>query len=298
MKYGGFERSNLFEELSFAAGLRSFFCAIINQMKKKLLISLFLIALFLVLLFFGLKDKEEEIELIFFDVGQGDSIYIEIGETFQVLIDGGPDAKVLEKLSNEMPFYDRDIELIVLTHPDSDHLYGLLEVLRNYNVKRILWTGFKTETADWQEWKELIGEEGSDIILAKSGQKIVLSQESFLEIIHPLEELGEDSNDTSIAGFLKIKEHSILLTGDISGKKEKELLERYNLKADLLKISHHGSKTSSTEEFLEEVSPKKAIISVGVNKWGHPSEEVLKRLENFGIEVLLTKESGDIKFTY
>ena len=205
MKYGGFERSNLFEELSFAAGLRSFFCAIINQMKKKLLISLFLIALFLVLLFFGLKDKEEEIELIFFDVGQGDSIYIEIGETFQVLIDGGPDAKVLEKLSNEMPFYDRDIELIVLTHPDSDHLYGLLEVLRNYNVKRILWTGFKTETADWQEWKELIGEEGSDIILAKSGQKIVLSQESFLEIIHPLEELGEDSNDTSIAGFLKIK---------------------------------------------------------------------------------------------
>lgn len=298
MKYGGFERSNLFEELSFAAGLRSFFCAIINQMKKKLLISLFLIALFLVLLFFGLKDKEEEIELIFFDVGQGDSIYIEIGETFQVLIDGGPDAKVLEKLSNEMPFYDRDIELIVLTHPDSDHLYGLLEVLRNYNVKRILWTGFKTETADWQEWKELIGEEGSDIILAKSGQKIVLSQESFLEIIHPLEELGEDSNDTSIAGFLKIKEHSILLTGDISGKKEKELLERYNLKADLLKIAHHGSKTSSTEEFLEEVSPKKAIISVGVNKWGHPSEEVLKRLENFGIEVLLTKESGDIKFTY
>ena len=88
------------------------------------------------------------------------------------------------------------------------------------------------------------------------------------------------------------------MTGDISGKKEKELLERYNLKADLLKISHHGSKTSSTEEFLEEVSPKKAIISVGVNKWGHPSEEVLKRLENFGIEVLLTKESGDIKFTY
>jgi len=110
------------------------------------------------------------LEVGFFDVGQGDAIFIETPDGFQVLIDGGPDLTVLEKLGKEMPFYDREIDLIILTHPEHDHLFGLLEVLKRYEIKNILWTGIIRDTAEWEEWKRLIGEEGAEIKIAQAGQ--------------------------------------------------------------------------------------------------------------------------------
>jgi len=243
------------------------------------------------------EESKAKIELIFFDVGQGDSIYLEIDKNFQVLIDGGPDDAVLEKLGKEMPFYDKDIEMIVLTHPDSDHLFGLLEVLRNYNVKNVLWTGAEKETGDFLEWKKLIKEEKANIFLARPGQKIIFPEDIYFEIIRA----GKDEkeiNDTSIVGFLKAKDAILLLAGDISQKIEKQLAQDFDLKADILKIAHHGSKTSSCPEFIEEVSPSEAVISVGDNKWGHPAEEILQMLENLGINVLITKNLGDIKYNF
>jgi competence protein ComEC len=237
------------------------------------------------LIVYGNKD----LKVIFFDVGQGDSILIEKGD-YQVIIDGGPDLTVLEKLGQEMPFYDRTIELMILTHPDHDHLFGLLEVLNRYEVNNILWTGYEKDTAEFKEWERLIQKEGANIIIAESDQKIDLSEDIYL-YIHFVDIDVKDSNDSSIIASLVFDEVSFLFAGDVSSKIEKQL----NIDADVLKIAHHGSKTSSCLEFVETVSPDMAVISVGENSYGHPSEEVLQRLKQFGIQVLITKELGDIK---
>ncbi|MBZ9577735.1 MBL fold metallo-hydrolase [Patescibacteria group bacterium] len=235
------------------------------------------------------------LEVVFFDVGQGDAIFVETPDRHQVLIDGGPDLTVLEKLAKEMPFYDRSIDLIILTHPEHDHFFGLLEVLKRYEVKNILWTGIIRDTAEWEEWEKLIRKEGADIIIAEADQKIDLSENIYLSILYPFENLEgqefKNSNDTSIVAELVFNNVSFLFTGDISKKIEKQLI----VDSDILKVAHHGSKTSSCLEFLEAVSPEVAVISVGENNWNHPHPEVLANLNQFGIQVLITKELGDIK---
>jgi len=244
--------------------------------------------------------SNNKLQVVFFDVGQGDSIYIETPNKFQVLIDGGPDLKVLEGLSREMPFYDRTIDLIILSHPDHDHIFGLLEVLKRYKVKNILWTGVIKETAEYEEWVKLIKQEKANIMLAKAGQEIILQKEPliYFKILYPFESLenqkAEDSNDTSIVAKLVYNDKSFLFVGDISCKIEKQLSD---VDVDILKVGHHGSNNSSCQEFIERVSPKTAVVSVGENKWGHPSDEVLQRLKQFGIDVLITKELGDIKIS-
>ena len=258
----------------------------------------------LVIIPFLVKELgSSDFEVVFFDVGQGDSIYIEADNNFQILVDGGPTSAVLEKLAQEMPFYDRTIELIVLTHPDHDHLFGLLEVLKAYEVKNILWTGIVKDTEKHKEWVKLIDQEKANIIIAQAGQKIAFPPGSdlggFLLVLHPFESLEgkeeKDVNNTSIVAKLVFKNKSFLLTGDISSKIEKQLI---GVKADILKAAHHGSNTSTCEKFIKAVDPGIAIICVGENKWGHPSEEVLQRLRNFGIDILTTKEAGDIKFSF
>lgn len=248
--------------------------------------------------------KKDKPEVIFFDVGQGDSIYIEMPGDFQVLIDGGPSSSVLEKLGEEMPFYDRTIEMVVLTHPDHDHLFGLLEVLKAYKIENILWTGVVDDTANYKEWIELVKEEQAQIIIAKAGERIILQKEplAYLNILYPFESLEgrefESFNDTSVVLELKFENSSFLFTGDISDKVEKQLIEKYgSLESKVLKVAHHGSKTSSSSDFIEIVNPATAVISVGKNSYGHPAQEVLQRLEQFGIQVLITKELNDIKFS-
>lgn len=237
------------------------------------------------------------LEVVFFDVGQGDAIFIETPERFQVLIDGGPDLTVLEKLGKEMPFYDRTIDLIILTHPEHDHYFGLFEVLKRYKVENILWTGIIRDTAEYQEWMKLLEKEGAEIRIAEAGQKIIFQEDPliFMEILHPFENLtGKETkytNDTSIVAELVFGDVSFLFTGDISKKIEKQL----NVDSDILKVAHHGSKTSSCLEFIEAVSPDIAVISVGENRWNHPHPEVLANLNQFGIQVLITRELGDIK---
>jgi len=242
------------------------------------------------------------LEVVFFDVGQGDAIFIETPERFQVLIDGGPDLAVLEKLGQETPFYDRTIDLIILTHPEHDHLFGLLEVLKRYEVKNILWTGIIRDTAEWEEWKRLIEQEGADIIITEAGQRIVLQKEPliYLDILYPFENLENKetkyTNNTSIVANLVFEDVSFLFTGDIEKEVERKLVEQnVDLYSDILKVAHHGSKTSSCLEFLEIVSPELAVISVGENNYGHPHPDVLANLEKFDIQVLITKELGDIK---
>jgi len=247
--------------------------------------------------------KVRFLEVIFFDVGQGDAGFIETPQRHQILIDGGPGSVILEKLGKSMPFYDRTIDLIILTHPEFDHLSGFNEVLKKYRVENILWTGIVRDTAEYKEWKKLIEEEKAKIFIAKAGQKILWESETnnYMEVLYPFENLEgkvlEDSNNTSIISKLVFGENSFLFTGDSYKDLERDLIEKgANIDSDVLKIAHHGSKTSSSEEFIAKVSPEIAVISVGrENKYGHPHQEVLDTLTKYGIRILRTDENGDIK---
>jgi len=274
--------------------------------KKKEKISYFLIGVLFLLNIFAWEvvfnlSGPRYLEVIFFDVGQGDAIFIETPARQQVLVDGGPNSRILEKLSKEMPFYDRTLDLIILTHPEKDHLAGLLEVLKRYKIKSILWTGVVRDTAEWKEWTDLIGKERAQIKIAEAGERIVFETrepEIYIDILNPKEKMEgveiKDSNDSSIVGRLVVDSRSLLLTGDISAKIEKILSEE-KIDSDVLKVAHHGSKYSSSEDFLKMVLPAAAVITVGENSYGHPTLEVLQRLQNFGINILRTDEDGDIK---
>jgi len=244
-------------------------------------------------------NKPQLLEVIFLDIGQGDAIFIETPQQHQILIDGGPSSKILEKLGKNLPFWDRTIDLVILTHPEKDHLSGLIEVLKRYKIENILWTGIKRDTPEYNEWLKLIKKEGAKIFIAKAGQKIV-AQKSIFQILNPSENLeGEtikNSNDTSIVIKLVFGENSFLFTGDISKSVEKKFLnEKVDIDSDVLKVGHHGSKTSSSEDFLAVVSPIISVISSGKNNsYGHPHQEVLDTLGRYG-RILRTDLDGDIK---
>lgn len=265
-------------------------------MKKNVIILLTLLFLNVSVLFFVFHFSSACLEVSFFDVGQGDSIFIETPEEHQILIDGGPDyTKVLEGLSSEMPFWDKEIDLMVLSHPESDHMTGLLSVLENYKVDNILWTGIEKEGNKFETWKRMIEEEGANVYFARAGERIIMN-DSVLEILHPEESLKgkwfDDSNDTAVVLRLSYRGSSFLFTGDISSRAEKEL---NGADCDILKVAHHGSKYSTSSEFLSEASPLLAVIQVGKNSYGHPTEEVLTRLNNFDIKILRNDIDGDIK---
>ena len=249
-------------------------------------------------------SKPKTLEIWFFDVGQGDAIFIQTPQKHQILIDGGPDAQILEKLSLVMPFYDKSIDLIILSHPESDHMAGLIKALKAYKIDYILWTGIVRDTAEFKQWQKAIKQEieqGAQIKIAQAGQKIISSR-TVLEVLHPFESLEsqkfKDSNNTSIVVKLISNNKSILFTGDIYKSIEKQLIQNNaDLDANVLKVAHHGSKTSTSNEFIQAVSPDTAIIQLGQNNsYGHPHKQTLETLLNNNVEILRTDELGDIKY--
>jgi len=214
------------------------------------------------------------LEVTFFDVGQGDAIFIETPQQHQILIDGGPSSVILEKLAKEMPFWDRTIDLMILTHPEHDHLAGLLQVLERYKVDHILWTGIVRDTNENEEWRRLIEKEGAEIKIAAAGQKIKFGDSIYFEILNPFENLEgkefQNSNNTSIISYLVSAPPeagkngvTFLFTGDAYKSVEKKVIRAdADLKIDVLKVGHHGSKTSTSKEFIEQILPEIAVISV------------------------------------
>jgi len=242
--------------------------------------------------------SESDLEVVFLDVGQGDAIFIETPQNHQILIDGGPNSAVLKELGGEMPFWDRTVDLVVLTHPEKDHMTGLIEVLKRYKVKNILWTGVLRDTAEYKEWQRLMQEEEANIYIAKAGQQIEGGAVS-LTILHPFENLAgkkaSNTNNTSIIARLVFGQTSFLFTGDVCQSVEKDLLEgEAEVNSDVLKVGHHGSKTSSAPEFIEAVSPSVAVIQCGRdNPYGHPHPVTLESLA--GVEILRTDLKGRVR---
>jgi len=242
--------------------------------------------------------ENESLKVTFFYIGQGDSAFIQTPQGHQVIIDGGPDSTVLEKLGEEIPVGDRTIDLIILSHPDSDHITGLLEVLKNYEVENILWTGIDCQTSLCDKWNELTKEEEANIFIAQAGEKIYAGDVS-IDVLYPFESLEgenvENTNNTSIVLRLAYRLNSFLFIGDLYSEIETQLLDE-NLKVDVLKVAHHGSKSSTTELFVEKVNPEIAIISCGIdNMYNHPHQQTLETLIKYAINVLRTDLNGDIK---
>jgi competence protein ComEC len=264
-------------------------------------LGLLLITTFLVWLAVFEQTQSDLLEVTFFDVGQGDAIFIKTPNGRQVLIDGGPDRTVLEKLNQVMPFYDRDIDLIILTHPETDHLTGLVEVLEYYQVGHILTSGIKKDTIVYQKWQDLVKEKNIPLTIAQAGQKVILQNEVILEILWPEQSLiksfTKKPNNVSVVSRLAYRQAEILLTGDIEKEIERQLLNQgWHLESDILKIPHHGSKTSSSYHFINAVNPQIAVISVGANnRYGHPHAVVLERLKNSAI--YRTDKNGDIRIS-
>ena len=273
-------------------------------MKKYLII--ISIVLFSIALFVGLdfwQDnpvKSKNSKIIFFDVGQGDSAMISTGDGMQILIDGGDGNNILEKLGKYMPLLDHKIELVVMTHPDKDHMGGLVEVLKYYQVEQILETGIKCNKTLCKEWDRLIEEKNIPVINAYFGQRIKTGDFN-IAVLYPFKNLKDqevkNSNDASIILKFILNNDSYLLTGDAGFPVERELLDKnINIEAKILKVSHHGSKYATSNEFLQIIKPEKAIVSVGKNSYGHPTEELLNRLKNMSIDIFRTDKTGDVIF--
>lgn len=242
------------------------------------------------------------LRVIFLDVGQGDAILISQGSQ-QVLIDGGKDGKLLlEKLGRHVPFWDRNIEAIIETHPDQDHIGGLIDVLRTYRVGDVLETKMQNDSQTFKKLEETIADNGIEKLEAKKEVTIKFSNGAVLEILYPFESVADvndkDTNAYSVVAKLTVGKDSFLFTGDFPTTQENFLLNSgADVSANFLKVAHHGSKYATSDGFLERVKPTDAIISVGrSNAYGHPNQETLQRLAAHKIQVLRTDEVGDIEY--
>lgn len=247
---------------------------------------------------------DDKLRVSFLDVGQGDAILVQKGSR-QVLIDGGPSPSVIaQELSDRMPFWDRSIDLAILTHPHVDHLAGLLEVLRRYNIGQVLYPPSQGDSTLYKEWVRFIGEVGVKGTVAQTGQRIDLGDGVSIEVLWPRATPLTDTDDAvhsnCVVLLLKIGKVNFLFTGDSTSNTEWELIRsRADIKGTVIKVAHHGSKTSSTSQFLSVVKPQSAVISVGdKNSYGLPKDEVLDRLMGWVGESYLYRTDTDGTITF
>jgi competence protein ComEC len=251
-----------------------------------------------------LQLPDGRLHVAFLDIGQGDAILITTPRGQQVLVDGGPSPTALmSALGKEMPFWDRSIDLLVMTHSDADHITGLTEVLDRYQVEGWLDNGCADDDATYQRCQDLLEEAEIPRHLVRAGDRVELEQGLVLEVLHPPRTLmtGTDatSNNNSLVLRLVWQQASFLFAGDVEAEGEQVLVwSEQPLAARVLKVAHHGSSSSSTAEFLSAVRPNYAIISVGAdNHFGHPDQAVLNRLAQLGDNTILrTDERGTVEF--
>ena len=260
------------------------------------------IAILILLVAFSDLWPSQTVRVWIFDVGQGDAIFID-GPNTQVLIDGGPDALVLERLSGVMPWWDRSIDVVVNTHPHADHTLGLLPVLERYKVGAILDADEGYATPEFDEYLRLAAAEGKGRQIISAGDVIDLGGGATLTTLWPLEPynraLLDDPNDGSIIMLFEYGESNMLLMGDAGVEEEAAILGALPDKIEVLKVGHHGSDTSTSRGLLEVINPEVAVISCGLdNDYGHPSPFVVDRLESSGAEVYRTDLEGNLRLKF
>lgn len=248
----------------------------------------------------GLTQPDGLLHVAFLDVGQGDAIFIQTPTGRQILVDGGHYPSVLfDQLGRQIPFWDREIDLVVATHPDADHVSGLVGLFDRYRVERLLTDGSEMgDTAVYDAVLTAAANTGAPVHHAQAGEVILIEDGVRLEILHPgPTRSSENRNENSIALRLVYGDFTLLLTGDAEQQAEEAMLRSGRpLQALVFKAGHHGSNSSSSLPFLQAVQPQVMVISVGAeNRFGHPHPDVLARAAAVGTAVLRTDELGTIK---
>ncbi|MCA9353885.1 MAG: MBL fold metallo-hydrolase [Candidatus Kaiserbacteria bacterium] len=242
----------------------------------------------------------EYLTVRFLDVGQGDAIHIITPDGYELLIDGGPSAVVLRQLAVDRSFFDHYIDVMVATHPDTDHVAGLVDVLERYEVGMLIETAAEHDAPAAVAYGNAARAEGARIITAQAGQVVQLGASTTVRILSPHGDATNwRSNVASVIVQVQYGEVAFMLTGDAPSSIEEYLAGAYGagLKSQVLKLGHHGSDTSSSEVFLEAVQPQYAVVSAGKdNRYGHPKGEVLSRARGMGTEIVSTAERGTITF--
>jgi len=248
-------------------------------------------------------DNNNLLRVVALNIGQGDSIYIEAPNGAQMLIDGGPDHSIIRELGEVMPFGDNSIDVIVVTNPDKDHIGGFIDVLENYDVGLVLEPGTNSSTEIYKQLEDSIEARGIKDIVARKGMKITLDSQNEVSfnVLFPDRDVSNwTTNDGSIVGKIIYGDTSFMMTGDATAKTEGIILggsDKNEIKSTVLKAGHHGSRTSSSVEFVSAVAPAYALISDGKNnKYGHPHQETLDTLNKFGAKILRTDLLGTIIF--
>ncbi|MCL5433350.1 MAG: MBL fold metallo-hydrolase, partial [Patescibacteria group bacterium] len=273
----------------------------------KFLILIFVSAAALGAIFFyqDAKINDGNLRVVFCDVGQGDSIFIRTPKGQDILVDGGPSDSVLRCLSNNMPFYDRDLELVLLTHPHADHLAGLISVAENYTIKSFA-TQFSQGSGNlYNKLIKKLKEQNVSPELLSQNDKYTLDKSVTLKTEWPPKSLVIskekstadyfDQNESSLIELLEYGDFSVLLTGDAGLNAEKSIAQNLG-SIDILKVSHHGSKTGTDEEILQEFAPSVAVITVGKNnRYGLPYPKTIESLNNLKIKTLRTDQNGEIQ---
>ena len=240
------------------------------------------------------------LSVYFLDIGQGDAIFIDTPGDRHILLDGGPNRKVLAELGKILPFGEKRIDVMIESHPDRDHIGGLPEVVSRFDVGMFLEPGVESDNTIDDELKRRIIEKKIPSILARRGMVLNFGDGVKLTILFPNQDVSRwETNDASIVAKLEYGENSFLLTGDSPIKTENILLKLDSeiLDSNVLKAGHHGSRTSTAAAYAAAVSPEYAVISAGKdNSYGHPHKEVLDILAKIGVKTVSTMDSGTIKF--
>ena len=244
----------------------------------------------------------KELKINFIDVGQGDSCLITTPQNKKVIVDSGGSESYDVGKNVLLPYLlDKritKIDYIMISHFDTDHCKGFEYVLENIKVKNVIISKQSETSENFKQIMKIIRKKRINLIIVQKETKIKIDNFTTVDILSPQSEnIADNMNDNSIVAKFEAYNFSILFTGDASEKIEKELIkEKINLKSDILKVSHHGSKTGTSEEFLKSVKPKIALIGVGENnKFGHPTKDVIKRLTENKIKIYRTDTDGEIR---
>ena len=251
-----------------------------------------------------LQLPDNNLHIIACDVGQGDAV-LAVYKNIQILTDGGPDNKVVNCLGKYLPFWDRNIELVISTHPQKDHYFGLIEVVKRYKVDNILYSKLEVSSPGYKVLEKEVGSEGTNVIRPYTGQvlRIGLIQ---LDILNSSDEqlpitnfqFSNIVNDMGIVTLLKYGQFKALFTADVENANSDKLSVIREIEGvQYIKVNHHGSKNGLSENLLKALMPAMAVISDGRNNiYGHPHKEILDMLEKYKVKVLRTDQMGDIEF--
>lgn len=261
----------------------------------------FSITIFSLFLFLNYtKTSSQNLQIHYLDIGQGDATLIITPENQKILIDTGPIGNLNQKFKEYVSYFEKEIDLLILTHPDSDHIGGIFDVLKIFEIKEMVLSQNIHQNADFQRLLQIIKSKNIPTLFANQNTDLRIGKNVFIDFLYPFKNSSNQEQNSFSNSSLVLKilygQQSFLFTGDAEIKQEKLItLSQQNIKADIYQAGHHGSKTSSSTSFLQAIQPKITIVSAAKdNSFGHPHQEILDRFKSFGIEIYQTLEEGDI----